>query len=114
MLIPCRCSLFGSCTSLPLSKSRNLLHMEWAPVYHIKGWGKFNRHYGDFCTGTGRQVCLDSAHSGRCGSLTTSGSVSAAATRGEEIRPQPPPLRPCCKAGKGGGAELLKEPESPR
>jgi len=20
-------------------------------VYHIKGWGKFNRNYGDFCTG---------------------------------------------------------------
>jgi hypothetical protein len=20
-------------------------------VYHIRGWGKFNRHYGDFCTG---------------------------------------------------------------
>jgi hypothetical protein len=25
--------------------------VEWAPVYHVKGWGKFNRHYGDFCTG---------------------------------------------------------------
>jgi len=25
--------------------------MEWVPVYHIKGWGKFNRNYGDFCTG---------------------------------------------------------------
>lgn len=25
--------------------------MEWAPVYHVKGWGKFNRNYGDFCTG---------------------------------------------------------------
>jgi len=25
--------------------------LEWVPVYHIKGWGKFNRHYGDFCTG---------------------------------------------------------------
>ena len=25
--------------------------MECVPVYHIKGWGKFNRHYGDFCTG---------------------------------------------------------------
>jgi len=25
--------------------------LEWALVYHIKGWGKFNRHYGDFCTG---------------------------------------------------------------
>ena len=25
--------------------------MEWAPVYHIKGWGKFNRNYGDFYTG---------------------------------------------------------------
>jgi hypothetical protein len=25
--------------------------MEWAPVYHVKGWGKFKRHYGDFCTG---------------------------------------------------------------
>ena len=20
-------------------------------MYHIRGWGKFNRHYGDFCTG---------------------------------------------------------------
>src|SRR5205814_902620 len=51
MLIPCRCSSFSSCTSLPLNKSRNLLREEWAPVYHVKGWGKFNRHYGDFCTG---------------------------------------------------------------
>src|SRR5205814_4917794 len=51
MLIPCRCSSFSSCTSLPLNKSRNLLRVEWAPVYHVKGWGKFNRHYGDFCTG---------------------------------------------------------------
>src|ERR1700675_4599452 len=51
MLIPCRCSSLSSCTSLPLNKSRNLLHAEWVPVYHIKGWGKFNRHYGDFCTG---------------------------------------------------------------
>jgi hypothetical protein len=25
--------------------------VEWSPVYHVKGWGKFNRHYGDFCTG---------------------------------------------------------------
>jgi len=25
--------------------------MEWPPVYHVKGWGKFNRYYGDFCTG---------------------------------------------------------------
>ena len=25
--------------------------MEWVSVYHIKGWGKFNRNYGDFCTG---------------------------------------------------------------
>jgi hypothetical protein len=25
--------------------------VEWAPIYHIKGWGKFNRNYGDFCTG---------------------------------------------------------------
>jgi hypothetical protein len=24
--------------------------MERSPVYHVKGWGKFNRHYGDFCT----------------------------------------------------------------
>src|SRR5580658_10640091 len=51
MLIPCRCSSFSSCTSLPLNKFRNLLRVEWAPVYHVKGWGKFNRHYGDFCTG---------------------------------------------------------------
>src|SRR6267143_1289001 len=51
MLIPCRCSSFSSCTSLPLNKSRNLLRMEWSPVYHVKGWGKFNRYYGDFCTG---------------------------------------------------------------
>ncbi len=28
--------------------------MEWAPVYHVKGWGKFKRHYGDFCTGADR------------------------------------------------------------
>jgi len=25
--------------------------VEWAPVYHVKGWGKFNRHYGDIYTG---------------------------------------------------------------
>jgi hypothetical protein len=42
---------FSSCTSFPLNKFRNLLRMEWSPVYHVKGWGKFNRHYGDFCTG---------------------------------------------------------------
>src|SRR5205814_7667715 len=51
MLIPCRCSSFSSCTSIPLNKSRYLRRVEWAPVYHVKGWGKFNRHYGDFCTG---------------------------------------------------------------
>jgi hypothetical protein len=51
MLIPCRCSSFSSCKSLPLNMFRNLLRVEWAPVYHVKGWGKFNRHYGDFCTG---------------------------------------------------------------
>ena len=28
--------------------------MEWPPVYHVKGWGKFNRYYGDFCTGADR------------------------------------------------------------
>src|SRR3984885_1911233 len=48
MLIPCRCSSLSSCTSLPLNKFRNLLHLECVPVYHIKGWGKFNRHYADF------------------------------------------------------------------
>ena len=48
MLMPCRCSSFSSCTSLPLNKSRNLLRVEWAPIYHVKGWGKFNRHYKDF------------------------------------------------------------------
>src|SRR5260370_24178138 len=51
ILIPCRCSSFSSCTSRPLNKFRNLLRMEWSPVYHVKGWGKFNRHYGDFCIG---------------------------------------------------------------
>src|SRR5258708_37027003 len=51
MLIPCRCSSFSSCTSLRLNKFRNLLRLEWAPVYHGKGWGKFKRHYRDFCTG---------------------------------------------------------------
>jgi hypothetical protein len=30
--------------------------MEWAPVYHIKGWGKFNRNYGDFYTGADKSV----------------------------------------------------------
>src|SRR5439155_17681961 len=44
MLMPCRCSSFSSCTSRPLSKSRNLLHAEWVPVYHARG--------GDFSTGT--------------------------------------------------------------
>ena len=44
ILIPCRCSSFSSCTSRPLSKSRNLLRVEWAPVYHARG--------GDFSTGT--------------------------------------------------------------
>jgi hypothetical protein len=29
--------------------------MEWPPVYHVKGWGKFNRYYGDFCTGADTQ-----------------------------------------------------------
>jgi hypothetical protein len=30
--------------------------MEWSPVYHVKGWGKFNRHYGDFCTGADTNI----------------------------------------------------------
>src|ERR1700741_4191835 len=51
MLIPCRCSSFSSCTSLPLNNFRNLLRVVLAPVYHVKGWGKFNRHYEDFCPG---------------------------------------------------------------
>ncbi|MGA8343197.1 MAG: hypothetical protein WB781_14785, partial [Candidatus Sulfotelmatobacter sp.] len=38
----------------PLNKFRNLLHLECVPVYHIKGWGKFKRHYGDFCIGADR------------------------------------------------------------
>jgi hypothetical protein len=46
--------------SLPLNKSQNLLRMEWAPVYHIKGWGKFNGHYGDFCTGADTLAYFDS------------------------------------------------------
>src|SRR5258708_6392200 len=62
MLIPCRCSSFSSCTSLPLNKFRNLLRLEWAPVYHVKGWGKFKRHYGDFCTGADRRS-FPSVHS---------------------------------------------------
>ena len=33
--------------------------MESAPVYHIKGWGKFNRNYGDFCTGADNRRSLD-------------------------------------------------------
>ncbi len=24
-------------------------------MYHIRGWGKFNRHYGDFCTGADKK-----------------------------------------------------------
>jgi transposase len=32
--------------------------MEWAPVYHIKGWGEFNRNYGDFCTGADTVVAV--------------------------------------------------------
>ena len=55
MLIPCRRSSLSRCTSLPLNKSRNLLRAECVPVYHIKGWGKFNRHYGDFCIGADAQ-----------------------------------------------------------
>ena len=43
--------VLSSCTSLPLNKFRTLLRLEWAPVYHVKGWGKFKQHYGDFCTG---------------------------------------------------------------
>jgi hypothetical protein len=33
--------------------------MEWAPVYHVKGWGKFKRHYGDFCTGADKLTVDD-------------------------------------------------------
>jgi len=32
--------------------------MEWPPVYHVKGWGKFNRYYGDFCTGADNYSCI--------------------------------------------------------
>ncbi len=29
-------------------------------MYHIRGWGKFNRHYGDFCTGAdNRRITLN-------------------------------------------------------
>ena len=38
--------------------------MEWAPVYHIKGWGKFNRNYGDFCTGADKSKGHDFALGG--------------------------------------------------
>src|SRR5260370_34744773 len=51
ILIPCRCSSFSSCTSRPLNKFRHLLRMERSPVYHVEGWGKFNRHYAEFCIG---------------------------------------------------------------
>ncbi len=27
-------------------------------MYHIRGWGKFNRHYGDFCTGADTTAVL--------------------------------------------------------
>ena len=27
-------------------------------MYHIRGWGKFNRHYGDFCTGADMQAII--------------------------------------------------------
>jgi hypothetical protein len=30
-------------------------------VYHIRGWGKFNRHYGDFCTGADKITIIDLA-----------------------------------------------------
>ena len=35
-------------------------------MYHIRGWGKFNRHYGDFCTGadTNRSQIVQSEPNG--------------------------------------------------
>src|SRR5258708_20581405 len=71
MLIPCRCSSFSFCTSLPLNKSRNLLRLEWAPVYHVKGWGKFKRHYGDFCTGADRMATIP-----HCGHARNRGALA--------------------------------------
>jgi len=35
--------------------------LECVPVYHIKGWGKFNRHYGNFYTGADSKFADGSA-----------------------------------------------------
>jgi len=50
ILISCRCSSFSSCTSLPLNKFSE--PPPYGVVSRLPGeeWGKFNRHYGDFCT----------------------------------------------------------------
>jgi hypothetical protein len=53
--------------------------MEWAPVYHVKGWGKFKRHYGDFCTGADKTEC------GRVlFMMNTQGSLRGCGATGEE------------------------------
>jgi len=44
---------------LELCSQWNLLHTESVPVYHVKGWGKFNRNYGDFCTGADTEHVYD-------------------------------------------------------
>src|ERR1700676_2165200 len=66
----------------PLNKSRILLRMEWSPVYHIKEWGKFNRHYGDFCSGAD-MVASRYMHHGQLPSVfageTSSGSLCQSA-----------------------------------
>jgi hypothetical protein len=40
--------------------------MEWAPVYHVKGWGKFNRHYEDFCTGADIKYNTEEGNNASC------------------------------------------------
>src|SRR5437879_10428314 len=76
MLIPCRCSSFSSCTSLPLNKSRNLLRMEWSPVYHVRGGGNFNGDYGDYSTAA--DMCpLGNAHNTFMGKLASQKHVRA-------------------------------------
>lgn len=56
--------------------------MEWAPVYHVKGWGKFNRHYGDFCTGadSDAKMSAGSASSAAFNAKTSADEATGAAS----------------------------------
>src|SRR4051812_1214384 len=68
MLNPSRLSSLISSTSFPLNRCRpSSGSQSWGYTTRLRGWGIFNRHYGDFCTGadTSRVRAILERHFGR-------------------------------------------------